>query len=63
MRRIEVTVDPAGGVKIEALEFRGAECEKATRFLECALGAVKTRRRKPESLVQATGQPRLRVQL
>ena len=28
--------------------FKGADCEKATRFLEEALGAIKGRGKKPE---------------
>jgi hypothetical protein len=63
MRRIEITIDPAGAVKIEAVEFRGPDCEKSTRFLEAALGLARDRRRKPEFHIQAAGRlnPQVRV--
>jgi len=47
-RTIEVTVSPNGDISIEAVAFKGADCEHATRYLEEALGAVVTRVRKPE---------------
>jgi uncharacterized glyoxalase superfamily protein PhnB len=47
-RTIEVSVGPTGEITIEAIAFQGADCEKATRFLEEALGAVITRTKKPE---------------
>jgi len=52
MRAIEVTIDAKGGVKVEAINFKGPECEKSTRFLEACLGIAKSRRRKPEYSVQ-----------
>ena len=48
MRTIEVIVDPQGGIQIEAVNFRGPDCEQATRFLEEALGTVTNKRKKPE---------------
>lgn len=47
-RSIEVTVSPAGDILINAVGFKGAGCEKATRFLEEALGRCAGRVRKPE---------------
>jgi hypothetical protein len=47
-RTIEVTVSPSGEISIEAVAFKGADCEMATKYLEEALGAVVTRTRKPE---------------
>lgn len=47
-RSIEVIVAPDGSLKIEAVGFTGADCEKATAFLEEALGAVSSRRKKAE---------------
>jgi hypothetical protein len=47
-RTIEVIVDTAGQIKIDAVGFQGADCEKATAFLEEALGQVSDRQRKPE---------------
>ena len=48
MRTIEVIVKPDGSLKIDAAGFQGADCEKATAFLEKALGAVTGRQKKPE---------------
>ena len=47
-KSIEVIVQPDGSLKIEAFGFVGADCEKATAFLEKALGAPCARRRKSE---------------
>ena len=63
MRSIEIVVDPTGAVKIEAVNFRGADCEKSTRFLEIALGTLTNRRRKPEYLLQVQGQPKQQVRI
>ncbi len=48
MQQIQVDIGPDGGIRIEAREFAGPECEKATAFLEEALGVVSRRTRKPE---------------
>jgi hypothetical protein len=45
---IEVTVAPDGQIAIEAVAFKGADCEKATRYLEEALGVVGQHTKKPE---------------
>lgn len=47
-RTIEVTVSQQGDILIDAIGFKGADCEKATRFLEEALGTVAQKQRKPE---------------
>ena len=47
-RAIEVIVSPTGEIKIDAVGFKGADCEQATRFLEEALGVVNQRAKKPE---------------
>ena len=47
MKTIEVIIGPDGALKIDAVGFQGADCEKATAFLEKALGAVKGRQKKP----------------
>ena len=49
-RTIEVIVSPDGGIQIDAIGFKGADCEQATRFLEEALGTVQQKHRKPEFL-------------
>jgi hypothetical protein len=45
---IEVVVSSAGDILIDAIGFKGADCEKATRFLEEALGVCRKRQRKPD---------------
>ena len=55
----EVIVDAGGGIKIDAAGFKGADCEKATAFLERALGQVKGRTKKPEYHRHVQAQQRL----
>ena len=45
---IEVVVSPQGDIVIEAVGFKGADCEAATKFLEEALGVLTSKSRKPE---------------
>lgn len=47
-RSIEVTVQPSGEITIDAVGFKGADCEQATRYLEEALGVVGNKQKKPE---------------
>ena len=47
-RSIEIIVSPHGDISIDAVNFKGADCEAATRFLEEALGTAGDRKRKPE---------------
>ena len=47
-RTIEITVSPMGNISIDSIGFKGADCEKATKFLEEALGTIGTRTKKPE---------------
>ena len=51
-KSIEVIVAPDGQLKIDAVGFQGADCEKATAFLEEALGQVAGRERKPEYMAR-----------
>jgi hypothetical protein len=44
-KSIEVVVNTDGTLKIEAMGFAGADCEKATAFLEHALGVARARKR------------------
>ncbi|MFH1921780.1 MAG: DUF2997 domain-containing protein [Planctomycetota bacterium] len=39
-KRIEITVDPKGDVKVATLGFVGRTCRLASAFLEKALGIV-----------------------
>lgn len=48
MKTIEVIVQPDGSLKIDAVGFQGADCEKATAFLEKALGITTGKQKKPE---------------
>ena len=52
-RMITVIVNPAGEIKIDAVGFKGADCEKATAYLEQALGTVNRKVKKPEYYVNA----------
>ena len=47
-RTIELIISPAGDLQLDAIGFKGPDCEKATAFLEKALGEIKQRDRKPE---------------
>ena len=47
-KTIEVTIQPDGSISIDAVGFKGADCEQATKFLEDALGVVAAKQRKPE---------------
>lgn len=53
-KTIEVEVAPDGSVVIDAVGYKGADCEKATKAYEEALGGKVTSTRKPE-FFQATG--------
>jgi len=45
---IEIIIAATGEISIDAVGFKGPDCEKATQFLEEALGVVGTKVRKPE---------------
>ena len=47
-RTIEIIIGTTGEIQIDAIGFKGPDCEKATRFLEEALGVVSHRAKKPE---------------
>ena len=47
-RTIEIIITPQGQVQIDAVGFKGPDCELATAFLEEALGVVGTKQKKPE---------------
>lgn len=47
-RTIEVVVSPEGAIQIDAVGFKGPDCEHATKFLEEALGTVQQKQKKPE---------------
>ena len=47
-RSIEILIAPDGTLTIDAVGFKGADCDQATKFLEQALGVVNHRAKKPE---------------
>jgi len=47
-KTIEIIIDTAGEIQIDAVGFKGPDCEKATAFLEQALGVVGRKVKKPE---------------
>lgn len=47
-RTIEIVVSPVGEIQIDSVGFHGSDCERATKFLEEALGLVAKKQRKPE---------------
>jgi len=47
-RTIEIIIEATGEIKIDAVGFKGPDCEKATAFLEQALGLVGKKVKKPE---------------
>ncbi len=47
-RSIEITITPTAVIQIDAVGFKGPDCEAATRFLEEALGTIGIRQKKPE---------------
>ena len=47
-RSIVIIIGPKGEILIEGVGFKGSSCEKATRYIEEALGTVWHRVKKPE---------------
>jgi hypothetical protein len=47
-RTIEIIIGTTGEIQIDAVGFKGADCEQATKFLEEALGVVGQKIKKPE---------------
>ena len=47
-KTIEIIIGTTGEIQIDAVGFKGADCEKATKFLEEALGVVGKKVKKPE---------------
>jgi hypothetical protein len=48
MKVIEIIINASGRLTINAAGFAGNDCEKATAFLEQALGQLTAKQRKPE---------------
>jgi Protein of unknown function (DUF2997) len=58
---IEITISPQGEIVIEGVNFKGADCERATLFLEEALGVVGNRMRKPDYYQRSRAQAQQRL--
>ena len=58
-KTIEVIIKPDGSIKIDAVGFTGTDCEKATAFLERALGRVTGKQKKPDYYRQVQRQQRV----
>jgi hypothetical protein len=52
-RTIEIIVSASGEIQIDAVGFKGPDCEQATKFLEEALGTLGQKTKKPEYHQQA----------
>ena len=48
MKSIEILVGLSADLRIDAIGFSGADCDKATAFLEDVFGKVAAKQRKPE---------------
>lgn len=48
MKQVIITVNPDGTVKVDGKGFVGAECDKAMKAFEDALGQETSRKKKPE---------------
>ena len=48
MKTVEIIINASGQLTINAAGFSGTDCEKATAFLEQALGKLTAKQRKPE---------------
>jgi len=60
-RTIEIIIGTTGELQIDAVGFKGPDCEKATAFLEETLGAVGKKVKKPEYHQRSTTRNRQRV--
>jgi DUF2997 family protein len=58
-RIIEVTVSPKGDVTIETKGYTGADCLRASKSLEQALGVPSSDRKTAEYYVSSATEPRL----
>jgi hypothetical protein len=58
-KEIIIEVTPDGSIKIDSVGFVGAECAKATKFLEDALGTVASNKKKPEYFSKTESQNRV----
>lgn len=55
MKTIIIEINPDGEIKIDAHGYKGADCEKATKALEEALGTTTKRAKKADWYQQTVG--------
>ena len=60
-RTIEIIIGTTGEIQIDAVGFKGPDCEKATAVLEEALGVVGQKIKKPEYHQHVTTRSQQRV--
>ena len=60
-RTIEIIIGTTGEIQIDARGFKGPDCEKATKFLEEALGVVGQKVKKPEYHQRANASNQQRI--
>jgi hypothetical protein len=60
-RTIEIIIGTTGEIQIDAVGFKGPDCEKATEFLEEALGVVGQKVKKPEYHQHSTTRNQQRI--
>ncbi len=60
-KAIEIIIGTKGEIQIDALGFKGPDCEKATKFLEEALGVLGKKVRKSEYHQRANTTNHLRI--
>ena len=60
-RTIEIIIGTGGEIQIDAVGFKGPDCEKATQFLEEALGVAGRKVKKPEYHQRSTTRNQQRV--
>lgn len=51
MKTVQIKIAPDGGVTIDTQGFTGADCEKATKALEAAMGSKTGDKKKPDYFV------------
>jgi Protein of unknown function (DUF2997) len=60
-KTIEIIIGVGGEIQIDAVGFKGPDCEKATAFLEEALGVVGQKIKKPEYHQRSTTRSQQRI--
>ncbi len=61
MKTVEIIVSPEGKTTVETKGFVGAECQRATKFLEQSLGQRASEKLTNEYYIQQTEQQRLQA--